>query len=65
MRVYKTKHIPQKLFYTHDLEENGDISVQQISSNDNLANIFTKALPTSTFEKSMHNIGMLQLRELK
>ncbi|KAL0540082.1 hypothetical protein IC582_024311 [Cucumis melo] len=26
----RTKHISPKLFYTHNLEENGDISVQQI-----------------------------------
>ena len=40
----KTKHISPKLFYTHDLEENGDISVQQISSKDNLADLFTKCI---------------------
>ncbi|KAL4025797.1 hypothetical protein IC575_014203 [Cucumis melo] len=61
----RTKHISPKLFYTHDLEENGDISVQQISSKDNLADLFIKALPTSTFEKLVHNIGMRRLRELK
>ncbi|KAL0534020.1 hypothetical protein IC582_028297 [Cucumis melo] len=54
----RTKHISLKLFYTHDLEENGDISVQQISSKDNLTDLFTKALPTSTFEKLVHNIVM-------
>ncbi|KAL4032173.1 hypothetical protein IC575_005238 [Cucumis melo] len=61
----RIKHILPKLFYTHDLEENGDISVQQISSKDNLADLFTKALYTSTFEKLVHNIGMRRLRELK
>ena len=61
----RTKHISPKLFYTHDLEENGDISVQQISSKDNLAGLFTKALPTPTFEKLVHNIGMQRLKELK
>ena len=61
----RTKHISPKLFYTHDLEENGDISVQQISSKDNLADLYTKALPTSIFEKLVHNIGMRRLKELK
>ncbi|KAL0533448.1 hypothetical protein IC582_030288 [Cucumis melo] len=61
----RTKHISPKLFYTHDLEENGDISVQQISLKDNLGDLFTKALPTSTFEKLVRNIGMRRLRELK
>ena len=54
----RAKHISQKLFYTHNLEENDDINVQQISSNDNLSHLFTKTLPTSTFEKLVHNIGM-------
>ena len=61
----RTNDILPKLLYTHDLEENGDISVQQISSKNNLTNLFTKTLPTSTFEKLVHNIGMRQLRELK
>ena len=54
----RTKHISPKLFYTHDLEENGDITVQQICSKDNLADLFTKSLPTATFEKLVQDIGM-------
>ena len=37
----KTKHISLELFYTHDLEENGEISVQQICYKDNRTHIFT------------------------
>ena len=40
-----------KFFYTHGLEENDDITVQQISSKDNLTDLLTKSLPTTTFEK--------------
>ena len=58
----RTKHISPKLFYTHDLEENGDINVQQIYSKENLMDLFTKALPTSTFEKLVYNIGMQRLK---
>ena len=47
----RTKHISPKLFYTYDLEENGNIIVQQICSKDNLSDLFTKSLPTATFEK--------------
>jgi len=61
----RTKHISPKLFYTHDLEENDDITVQQICSKDNLADLFTKSLPTATFEKLVQNIGMRRLRDLK
>ena len=33
----RTKHISPKFFYTHELQKNGDIDVQQIRSCDNLA----------------------------
>ena len=54
----KTKYVSPKLFYTQDLEENDDITVQQICSKDNLTNLFTKLLLTATFKKLVHNIGM-------
>ena len=50
---------------THDLKENDDIIVQQICSKDNLADLFTKSLPTATFEKLVHNIGMQRRKDLK
>ncbi|KAM6544156.1 hypothetical protein CsatB_028208 [Cannabis sativa] len=60
----RTKHISPKFFFTHNLQENGDIDVQQIRSSDNLADLFTKSLPTSTFEKMVHKIGMRRLKDL-
>ena len=39
----RTKHISPKFFFTHDLQQNGDIEVQKIRSSDNLADLFTKA----------------------
>ena len=45
----RTKHISPKFFYTHELKNNGEINVQQRRSSDNLADLFTKALPTRTF----------------
>ncbi|GJU35201.1 hypothetical protein Tco_1183555 [Tanacetum coccineum] len=38
---------------------------KEVRSSDNLADLFTKALPTSTFKKLSHNIGMRQLKDLK
>ena len=61
----RTKYISPKFFFTHDLEKKGEIDVQQIRSVDNLADLFTKALPTSTFEKLVFKIGMRRLREMK
>ena len=60
----KTKHIYLKFFYTHELQKSGEIDVQQIWSSDNLADLFTKLFPTSTFKKLMHKIGMRQLKDI-
>ena len=56
----RTKHISSKFFYTHELQKNGEIDIQQICSSDNLADLFTKALPISTFRKLRYKIGMRQ-----
>ena len=59
----RIKHISPKFFYTHELQKNGEIDVQQICSSDNLADLFTKALPTSTFRKLRYKIGMHQPKD--
>ena len=60
----RTKHISPKFFYTHELQKNGEINVQQIRSSDNLTYLFTKSLPTSTFKKLIYKIGMRQLKDI-
>ena len=60
----RTKHISLKFFYTHELQKSGKIDVQQICSSDNLTDLFTKSLPTSTFRKLIHKIGMHQLKDI-
>jgi hypothetical protein len=59
-----TKHIVPKLFYPHELQESGEINILQIKSCDNLADLFTKSLPSSVFQKLVHGIGMRRLRDL-
>ena len=61
----RTKHISPKLFYTHELQKDGEIDVQQIRSNDNLADLFTKVLPSATFKKLVRQVGMRQLKDLQ
>jgi hypothetical protein len=39
-----TKHISPKLFYPYELQEGGEISILQIKSYDNLADLFIKFL---------------------
>ena len=60
----RNKHIAPKLFYTHELQKSGNIDVKQILSCDNLADMFTKSLPTVNFKKMVHNIGMRRLKDI-
>ena len=60
----RTKHISPKFFFMHELQKNDTIDVQQIRASDNLADLFTKVLPTSTFENLVHKIGMRRLKDL-
>ena len=59
-----TKHILPKFFLTHDLQKTGDVKVIHVRSSDNSADLFTKALPTCTFRKLTHQIGMRRLKDL-
>jgi hypothetical protein len=52
------KHISSKLFYPHQLQESREISILQIKSCDNYANLFTKSLPLAIFDKCVKDIGM-------
>ena len=61
----RTKHISPKFFYTHELQRDGEIDVQQISFNDNLADLFTKALPFATFKKLVHKLACANLKIFK
>ncbi|KAL5809036.1 hypothetical protein ACOSQ3_029727 [Xanthoceras sorbifolium] len=61
----RTKHISPKFFYTHELQQSRQIDVKQIRSTDNLADLFTKSLPTSTFEKLVYGIGMRRFCKLQ
>jgi hypothetical protein len=54
----RTKRISPKFFYTHELQKSGEIDDKQIRSSDNLSDLFTKTLPTTTFKKLVNNIGM-------
>ena len=60
-----TKHIAPKLFYPHELQKKGQIRILQTKSCDNLADFFTKSLPSSLFNKYVKGIGMRRLRDLQ
>ena len=61
----RTKHILPKFFFTHDLQKAKEVQVVQVRSSDNSADLFTKSLPTLTFKKLVHQIGMCQLKDLQ
>ena len=60
----KTKHISHKFFYTHELQKKRETDVQQIRSCNNLADLFTKALPSTALKKLRYDFGMRRLRDL-
>jgi hypothetical protein len=60
-----TKYITPKLFYPHELQVNGEISLLQIKSCDDLADLFTKSLPYSTFFKCVAGIDIRRLKDLQ
>ncbi|KAM0956765.1 hypothetical protein FF1_024985 [Malus domestica] len=59
-----TKHIAPKFFFSHQQQEHQKIEVMQIRSQGNLADLFTKSLPKTTFQKLVHGIGMRKLSKL-
>ena len=61
----RTKHILPKFFSTHEFIQDGKIDVQQVRSCDNLADLFTKALPTKTHRDLVNRLGMRRLSILK
>ena len=56
----RTKHTSSKHFYIHELQKNGDINVQQIRSSENVADLFTKSSPITTFKKMVHKNAKVQ-----
>ncbi|XP_048604668.1 secreted RxLR effector protein 161-like [Brassica napus] len=60
-----TKHIRPRFFsYVRELEKNKEVDIEYVRSCDNPADLFTKALPTTTFRKHVYGIGMRHLRDL-
>jgi hypothetical protein len=59
------KHISPKLFYPHELQEGGEISILRIKSCNNLTDLFTKSLPLATSDKCVKGIGMRRLKDLQ
>jgi hypothetical protein len=59
------KHMAPKIILSPWSTENGGMNILQIKSCDNLANLFTKSLPYSSFHKYNMGIGTRQLKDLQ
>ncbi|MFS7999224.1 putative RNA-directed DNA polymerase [Helianthus anomalus] len=61
----RTKHIPPRFFaYTRDLIKDNQVEMRYVQSSNNSADLFTKSLPTATFRKHVHDIGMRHVRRM-
>ena len=49
----------------NDLQNQGEVKILQDRSCDNMADLFTKSLPATTFRKFVRRIGMRFLKDLK
>nr|KAJ0203047.1 hypothetical protein LSAT_V11C500252350 [Lactuca sativa] len=56
----KTKHIALRYNFIKDHVEDGNVEVHFVRSVDQLADIFTKALPEATFNKILQGLGMME-----
>ncbi|KAJ0903945.1 putative RNA-directed DNA polymerase [Helianthus annuus] len=56
-----TKHIDIRHHFVRDCYEKGLISLHHVPTKDQLADVLTKALDTSTFESLISRIGMLNM----
>lgn len=59
----RTKYISPKYFYTHELQKSHEIVIQQIYSLDNLVDLFTKVLPSTSFKGLVQVIGMRRMSD--
>ena len=54
----KDKHIKRKHHPVQEIVQRGDIIVENIAFEDNIADPFTKALKTKVFDYHVYNIGL-------
>ncbi|XP_026420306.1 uncharacterized protein LOC113316309 [Papaver somniferum] len=59
-----TKHISPKFFYNQQQQCLLNIQINKVPSDENMADLFTKSLPKSLFEKHVKSIGLRKLYEL-
>jgi hypothetical protein len=56
----KTKHIPIKYHFLRDQVTQKIVKIVYLDTKEQIADIFTKPLPRSTFENLRHKLGVIQ-----
>jgi hypothetical protein len=65
IKADRTKHVSPHIFgFTQDLIEQKQLYIIKIESENNIADMLTKALPTYKHKKLMHAVGLRTLHEL-
>jgi hypothetical protein len=59
------KHIHPKFLYAHELQKMNEVKALHTKSCENLADLFTKPLPASSFERCVRAIDMMRLMEMQ
>ena len=55
----RTKHVDIRHYFLHDHVQNGDISLEFVDTNNQLADIFTKPLNEERLNFIKHDFGMI------
>jgi hypothetical protein len=63
IKTERTKHIDPKFFFAKELN-NKEIVIKPISSQKNLADLFTKSLPAHRHNELVHGIGMRRRHDI-
>jgi hypothetical protein len=58
----RTKHIDLRYHFIREAVEDGKIKVQYIPTDDNISDVFTKALPRPKFQRMVEMLGLLKLK---
>ena len=57
----RTKHIDVKYHYTRDMVENGTVTIEDIRTNEMVADFLTKPIDTAKFKWCRHAMGMIDV----
>jgi hypothetical protein len=58
----KSKHIEIRYYYIRDMVQRGAVRLQFVTTEDQVANVFTKPLSRTKFEYFMEKLGVVPLQ---